>query len=262
MRTIVLGFDIERSGAGFEHDTIAIGASVVDQDFKELDSLLLLGYTDDTKFEQRCMDEFWSNHKDVLEKLRYTGNLTHNERQKEMIQEFQEFRKKWETYATENNCVLELVSDNNVYDGGFINRMISDYTGDMLIPYTASTKKYRPFWETHSEQRGLLMVADPSYDNNWGFSKRIREIYEIPQTTKEHDHMPNNDAYVIAHEQQAMLNIRVGNVRLRKRYASRNIGWQMLGLLREIVINLKNFGVQQYQECQSRRNQRNEEKED
>jgi hypothetical protein len=86
---ITLAFDIERSGATNKNETIAIGASVVDEDFNKLDSLLLLGYVHrKTQFEQRCWDEFWSKHVYVLDSLKYDGQLNYNDRQKEMIEQF------------------------------------------------------------------------------------------------------------------------------------------------------------------------------
>jgi len=258
MNTIVLAFDIERSGGGLQHDTIAIGASVIDHEFKELDSLFLPGYTEETKFEQRCMDEFWSNNKEVLETLRYSGPSSYSERQKEMIMEFQTFRKKWEEYAHTNNLNIELVSDNNVFDGGFINKLIGDYTGDMLLPYSASTRKFKPFWETHSQQRGLLMAIDPNYKKNWGYNKRICEIYEVSKPNRRHDHNPANDAYTIGYEQQVLLNIQSGRIRMRKMYTSRNIGVQSLRLGTMLFSDLKDFSVKKYQECQSKRRQRNQ----
>jgi hypothetical protein len=211
MKSLVLAFDIERSGATNKYDTIAIGASVVDGDLNELDTLFLPAYyPDDTTFEKRCWDEFWSKNKDKLELLKYNGSLDYFERQEEMIEEFQAFRRKWETYAAENNMKLELVADNNVYDGGFINQLIEAYTNDLPIPYTASTKKYSAFWETHSEQRGLLFAIDPTYNKSWGFSNRIAELYNLPKPVKAHDHNPANDAYSIAYDQQVLLGIRNG----------------------------------------------------
>lgn len=41
---LVLAFDIERSGTTVEYETIAIGASVVDENLKELDNFLYLNY--------------------------------------------------------------------------------------------------------------------------------------------------------------------------------------------------------------------------
>lgn len=219
-QTIVLAFDIERSGGRCEHDTIAIGASVVDWTFKELDSLFLPGYFKKehftpTVFEKRCWEEFWSKHTDILETLKYEGDLDKQSRQREMIDQFQRFREKWETTANDLGYRLELVSDNNVYDGGFLNEMIDKMRpGELLMPYTSSKpQKYKSFWETHSEQRGLLMAVDPSFTKNSGFTKRISELYELPPMMKSHDHNPANDAYTIAYEQQVLLGIRDGKVK-------------------------------------------------
>ena len=216
MHTLVLAFDIERSGGTDKHDTIAIGASIVNDHFVELDSLFLKGYfPSDTVFEQRCWDEFWSKNQDKLEMFAYNGDLCKQEREAEMINSFQAFRLKWETFCKENNCKLELVSDNNVYDGGFINQLIFDYLPLMLpIPYNTQ-QKYKSFWETHSEQRGLLMGIDPEFKHDWGLTKRIGELFNVPTMLKSHDHNPANDAYTIAFEQQVMLGIRDGRISRR-----------------------------------------------
>lgn len=222
---IVLAFDIERSGANSArgkkpNHTIAIGASVVSDEFKELDNLFLPMYLPDlVEFEPRCWDEFWSKNTAVLEQLKYAGedvNLR-EEVESEAIKEFQAFRAKWETYADEHNMGFELASDNNVFDGGFINELINTYTLDLPIPYTASTagQKYRPFWETHAQQRGLLMSVDPAFNANWGLTKRIAELYDVPDMVKFHDHLPHHDAYTIAFEQQVLLGIRDGRIKRR-----------------------------------------------
>jgi len=219
--TLVLAFDIERSGGRAEHETIGIGASVVDSDFKELEYIFLPGYFPKTHltptvFEQRCWNEFWSKQGETLNILEYKGPLGKTERQREMIEHFQQFRANWEKYAVENKCTLELVADNNVYDGGFLNELICQHTSGLPIPYTASRpQKYKSFWETHSEQRGLLMGVDPSFKNNWGLGKRINELYDVPEMRKNHDHNPANDAYTIAFEQQVLLGIRDGRIQLR-----------------------------------------------
>lgn len=213
---IVLAFDIERSGSTLEHDTIAIGASVVDWNFKELDNLCLLGYIpEETIFEEKTWKEFWCNHQDILNTLIYKGSKTKKEREKEMILEFQAFRKKWENCANKNNLKLELCTDNNVFDGGFTNNMIFEHTSYLPIPYNTS-HLYKSFWETHSEQRGLLMGVDKTFKEDWGFTKRIAELYNVPEMKKTHDHNPANDAYTVAFEQQILLNIRDDKIKLRK----------------------------------------------
>ena len=96
---IVLSFDIERSGATREYDTLALGASVVDENFQELDRYYCNCYfPTETNFEPRCWNEFWSKNLDVLEYIKYTGDKTKAEREREMIEGFQNFRAKWEKY--------------------------------------------------------------------------------------------------------------------------------------------------------------------
>uniref|UniRef100_A0A6C0EKZ9 Exonuclease n=1 Tax=viral metagenome TaxID=1070528 RepID=A0A6C0EKZ9_9ZZZZ len=215
MTTIVLAFDIERSGATNDHHTIGIGASVVNGNFEELDQLFLPGHIpDETNFEQRCWDEFWSKYPDKLKELEYHGDKDMQNRQEEMITQFQKFRAKWEDIAKENGWTLELVSDNNVYDGGFINEMLFTHTNELPIPYNTKGK-YKPFWETHSEQRGLLMAVDPSFTSPWGFTKRIAELYDVPEMKVSHDHNPANDAYTIAFEHQVLFGIRDGRIKRR-----------------------------------------------
>lgn len=211
METLTLAFDIERTGATTEYDTIGIWASVVDADLKELDRLFLPGYMgkEDTKFEKRCWDEFWSKNEDKLALLQYEGDSDREERQKEMITEFQEFRRKWEKIADEKKLKLELVSDNNVYDGRFINDMIEKHRPeDMPIPYNAGDRKHSSFWETHSMQKGLLAIVDPQYNENWNFFQRIGELYTLPEMVIPLDHKLANNARSIASEHQVCLGIK------------------------------------------------------
>lgn len=169
-----------------------------------------------TVFEEKCWKEFWSKNQEVLSKLEYKGDKNKKKREKEMIEEFQAFRHKWEKYCDENNIKLEIVSDNNIFDGGFINKLIFDNCGADIMPLPYSTTgKYKPFWETHSVIRGLLIAIDPDFKDDWGFSNRIAKIYDIPEMEKQHDHLPDNDAYTIAFENQVLLGIRDGTIRKR-----------------------------------------------
>ena len=229
----VLAFDIERSGAFASNATIGIGASFVTDDLKQVYSLYLPGYfPEDTPFEARCYEEFWSKNLDKLEELKYkhksntqqsnllteipnTQQLTFQQRQKQMIVKFQLFRRKCEEYAEANNLQFELCTDNNVYDGGFINQMIMEHTDNFPIPFNTKNK-YQPFWETHAQQRGLLMAIDPEFKSAWGLSKRIKELYDLPELQVTHDHNCKHDAYTIACEQQFLLGIRDGKYKLKK----------------------------------------------
>lgn len=219
---IVLAFDIERSGGRVMDDTIAIGASVVDEHFHELDFLFLPAYYPQntrcpTKFEPRCWNEFWVKHQPTLATLEYKGQLSKHQREEEMIKEFHAFRAKWEAYADAKGIEYLLVSDNPIFDGGFINDLLYKHMPNVLpIPYRASTQKYDSFLDTHSEQRGLLFSVDPSHTKNWGVTRRIGEIYDVPAVKKRHDHNPANDAYTIAHEQQVLFAIQEGRIQRKQ----------------------------------------------
>jgi len=102
MTELVLAFDIEHSGT----EVIAIGASVVDSNFKELDRFLFGNYTHGvTNFSERCWREFWSKNEGILKIIKYTGNqdLPKKLREKEMITQFQNFRSKWDGCCSSNS---------------------------------------------------------------------------------------------------------------------------------------------------------------
>lgn len=132
-----------------------------------------------------------------------------------MITAFQEFRSKWEKIADENNDQLTLYSDNNVYDGGFINQLIMDKTSQLPIPYSSDKQKYGSFFETHSMLKGILAIVDPAYNSNWGLSARVYELYNVPKKLKEPNHNPANDAYAIAFDAQVINGIREKKIELR-----------------------------------------------
>jgi hypothetical protein len=208
-----LAFDIERSGATSQYDTIGIGAAVVNQNLELVESLFLPGYfptgPDSNKFEDRCWNEFWSKNLAQLDALRYSGTLNKKDRQSEMIREFQAFRSKWELKAKSEKAEFYLVSDNPIFDGGFINEMIFEHLPGILpIPYGASDQEYSAFLDTHSQQKGLLMDVCPEFISNWGLSQKITQIFQVPEQILAHDHRPDHDAYTIAWDQQILFAIR------------------------------------------------------
>lgn len=215
MKTVVLAFDIERAGPTDYQNTIAIGASVVDEDLTELDRMLECGYFEGaTKFDQNCWDNFWCKNEKSLKKLKYTGKLDQYQREAEMVCAFLEFRLKWENLTEEKGWKLELVSDNGVYDGGFINQMMFEHTDYLPIPYNVKDSSWNSLWETHSQQRGLLMAVNPEFRKDKGFSDRINALYSIKKSTIKADHTPANDAYNTARDQQVLLGIRNGKFKL------------------------------------------------
>lgn len=133
-----------------------------------------------------------------------------------MIEQFQAFRSKWEIWCKENNHQLSLVSDNCVYDGGFINNMIYTHLPNTLpIPYSASEQKYESFLGTDDILSGILKIVDPLFDKRWGFTKRIEELFVLPTKRVNHDHNPANDAYCIAFDHQVSNGIASGKIKKR-----------------------------------------------
>jgi hypothetical protein len=204
-----LAFDIERSGATNQYDTIALGACVVDSNFTCLDTYFCNCYfPKETVFEPRCMEQFWSTKTEILNSFIYTGTKTKLEREKEMIEGFQAFRAKWEEYASVNKLNYYLTSDNNVYDGGFVNELIYKHMPNVLpIPYSAGKQEYETFFESHSMLKGFLLSKNNSNEfGDWGLSDLIYKNKLMNKCPIQQDHNPVNDAYVIAYETQGLLN--------------------------------------------------------
>ena len=227
--TLVLAFDIERSGPFAKNDTIAIGAIVMTSSMEELDRFSYNCY-----FPSECLmdtiywETFWIHRISTLNSLKYTGVLAKNDAEYEMIKQFQDFRRNWELYASENNVELALTTDNPIYDGGFINQLIFKYlpTEDP-IPYSASgDHKWRQLWNTDDQQRGLLSFIDPVFRDQFGLSNKIINMFQcvngnkLPPMKITHDHDPVNDAYTIAYDQQLLFGIRDGKYVLRSEYRS------------------------------------------
>lgn len=214
---VVLAFDIERSGGRSQDQTIAIGASVVDSNFIQLDSLFTYSYVPGvTTFEERSWSEFWVNNLDVLSQLEYKGPQSMEEREYEMITQFHEFREKWEL---KTNDKVILCNDNSPFDVHYINELYGKYMPNVLpMPYTAYSQEYSSLFETHSMQKGLLSVVAPEFTSNWGFTDKIKEIYKIPTMPESmtHNHLPHHDAYTIATEMHILLQIQKGDIKLKK----------------------------------------------
>lgn len=211
--SLVLAFDLELPGPLMSSQVIAIGASVVDENFQQKEALFLPCYfPDSTQFDTDTWDEFWSKHEDKLELMTYEGPLSKCERMHEVIREFQAFRAKWETMDPD----LKLVSDNVVFDGTHVNELIRKYLPETKpLLYRASDGKRGYVEDTHSMQKGFLMAVDPTFNKKRGFTKRIQELYEVPEFDIVHDHLPHHDAYTIACEYQTLIAIREGRIERR-----------------------------------------------
>lgn len=214
----ILSYDIERSGPRACDFTVAVGAALMDGLTGAVLHLLFLpGYVPNAfQFEPECWRNFWSSKTHLLEKLRYGGPLNFLQRQAEMIQEFQTFRASCEDQARAQRIDLTLVSDTEMFDKGFLNKLITDYTRDLPLPYRVSDGQYGTVWNVLSMQRGMLMALDPGFTRKTGFFRRIQELFVVPQCTFRHDHLPHHDAAYIAFQYWVLLRIQDGTIPKRQ----------------------------------------------
>lgn len=228
MRSVVLAFDIERTGGLASCETIAIGASVVDEDREELDSFLACCYDDRAKgsFEPRCWDEFWSKHPEILKEIeaRTPKGRDGTQLRIDAIVDFVEFVAKWEEKAKAEGFHLERCCDNSPFDVHFVNREIEARLQNRLLarlpfPYTMGTdQSYSQMIETHSLYKGFLLAQGPEYaDKDWHFWEQIADLYDVGPTPRAHDHLPNNDAFTIGWELQTLKAIARGEIERRKK---------------------------------------------
>lgn len=205
-----LAFDIEMSGQRKEHDILAIGMSVVDDKFTELGSLLIKMYLgkDKTNFDPRTWSEFWEPNEGILDLIKYDGPITSKKiLEFDAIQQFLEFKKNWEEKARKERVKIILVSDNPVFDGGFINGLIFDYTKELPIPYN-SFGEYDSFLDVGSEERGFIMgIIEEIQNSSKKRNETLNRLYVLPEQKKQHTHLPNEDAYVIAYRYQVLVGI-------------------------------------------------------
>lgn len=215
--TWYIGFDIETSGPRYDNDIIALGMAVRDENGREIDRLLVKNYfPNETNFEKKCWDEFWSKRTSLLKTFKYKGTLDKEANTKRLINEFINFRKKYESIAQERGIEILLVTDNKLFDGGFINYLITKYTNENTLPCSALTGEYCQMIETTSAVCGLIKFIDKTDKNNWGVYKRLNELYNLPRCDVSHNHQPDNDASVIAHNMYLLDQISLGKIKKRK----------------------------------------------
>ena len=94
--------------------------------------------------------------------------------------------------------------------------MIFEHMPNVLpIPHSASKQEFSPFYDTTSEIKGLFASVKPDFKGDWGYSRKLEELYNVPKFDKKHDHNPANDAFTIAVQHQTILNIRDGKITLK-----------------------------------------------
>ena len=214
---VILAYDIERSGPRRSDDTIAIGAVIMDGTTAQLlGTFFAAGYIKSvTRFDERCWAEFWVHHPKALEQLVYTGPLSFHKRQQEMIVKFQAFRSRAEHLARVRRVELALVTDTQVFDTGCLNQMIERHTRDLPLPYRVSDQQYSTIWNVFSMQRAAVMLVDPLFKGCRGFARRLSELYNVPASPFQHNHVPDKDAAHIAYDFWVLRQIALGHIARR-----------------------------------------------
>lgn len=212
-------WDIE----AIERDIIGIGAAVMDMDKSQvLESKLIKGYYPSRPMKERVWKEFWCHHQDILEllKVEVEEGPTFEENQARMVRELLDFVINAERIANRLNKRFHIVSDNKLFDLGFMNQKIAKYYDETFqLPYSPLAFSQGEFiylarvYETQSMQFGLLSQYDPEYaeTNQWGFGERIRKLWAVPDYPVEHDHNPVNDAISQLYDYQSLLRIYNGS---------------------------------------------------
>lgn len=224
----ILAVDIER----VNNKVVAIGACIMAQETGEITKRFkTIGFFPSLA-GGRDYHEFWCRDdetKNMLKSLVYSGHATFEQRQEQMIDEFQLFRLDAEQAARERGRTHVLVVDSST-DLTFLSMMIMKHLdANAYLPYSAgvqASKEVHPFWGelptqtraflshttflTASMQHMLLSMVDPSYSTAWGKSKQVRRLYGIPKPDVNHDHDPVNDAICIAWDYKHLMDIAAG----------------------------------------------------
>jgi hypothetical protein len=247
-KVYALAIDLERSGSTPSGRVIAIGASVVDENFEQLDSLYAPCFMPkEVGFDLSVMQEFWLGDElkeldlyrkgekpmraplpvsEVLRRIAADTPRTSTEGKPirtqcdaeiDALDKLVYFVQKWENKAEQDKAILKRCSDNVVFDIGKVNNLLAQYRPDILaMPFKWTTGKYGTLFDVHQTQRGLLLAHDPQWVTKyWGLTKAIEATWEVPKKRFEHTHLPHEDAYTIAFDLQVLDAIALG--RLKKR---------------------------------------------
>jgi hypothetical protein len=214
--TVVLSFSIVRAGNTDNYNTIGIAASVVDKNYKQIDSFFAGCYFDGhdnpirTNFDATYKETFWKDKQNLLDKLKYEGILDPFDQEGKMISAFMKFLSDWEKRVKYTGMILELATDNPTFNAGFINIMISEHTDMYPLPFTTDGDS-RILLDTVSQQKGVLLTMCKFPIHPTKYSKLIKDIYNLnnleanPYISVDYLH---DTVYEIALDQQILNNIR------------------------------------------------------
>lgn len=179
----ILSIDLETTGASVHKNGIlSIGYCVGKSKYEILHKGRLSMHIDTYDFEQRCIDQFWSKNKDVLNKL-----ITES---RPIVEQMEKFSKMVD--ELDDQYEVHIISDNVQFDIGFLNVYYAKYLNRNPISYTAKGE-YRAIYDTDSYSRGLLKM---DYTNPWVYDSVLIEKYKLTIENKQ-THYPDDDAAYI-----------------------------------------------------------------
>lgn len=210
---VAVSIDIESRGDDLiKHGILSIGycvgrldrEEVLDRGRISLNPLTYLSY-EETKtcapqelvtarktqqFEQRCLEEFWLNEdknpggKQKLQILMAEGV--------DPIIGIKKFRDLLDSYDDGVNFQAKIISDNIIFDGGWIDYYLS-LAGFGRLQHDVNGR-YRRVFDTVDYRRGVCRM---DYGDKWMNEKQIIAHFGLTVNPDDHTHMPDDDAEYI-----------------------------------------------------------------
>ena len=140
-RTLYVAVDIEKKGAGFEHDVLQLGIAYG----THIGDIKTIGFCFEEKgpFEKRCEQEFWSKNKELLERIRKEPKVT-----------WGEFRV-WLLGLELRKLKVEFVSDNPAYDIAAVDYCLFTQAASRLPMRYTTDGQYRNISDPSEQMKGL-----------------------------------------------------------------------------------------------------------
>lgn len=228
----VLAYDLERTGSTGTSRVIGIGASVVDENFKELKTYLGACFKpNEALFEWSCVEEFYfgtelreldalrkgaaspvvsftpRNMLDELKKKTPSSARTQDDAERLALDGFVEFVRTAEQAALDAGATFIICSDCTVSDTHWINKLLEKYRPDLHpLPFSFLTDQWAPHFDVGQVQKGFLTQLNPNWITQGKRStETIEKYWKVPAKLKQHTHMPDSDAYTIAFDMQAVI---------------------------------------------------------
>lgn len=231
-KTFALAWDLEAFGPSPQwHDLIAIGAALMDEEYKVLDTFFRPLFAPGiSRAEEITYEEFWKGKPQNWKNLNgpfklkdVTSRSQYEEITVEALKGLLDFMYGHYTEKKKDhpNCMFLRCSDCLSFDGGFIDCLVAmhklpdeEYRMLNWIRKGDEEWKFRPPVDVTSMERGMSFVLDKDFDDESGWTDQLLKLYDVPPSPAKHDHHPVNDSISIAWEAMAMCNIRRGKVQL------------------------------------------------